>query len=142
MLIQLTPEQISAHWLDIKSTLRFNMLPIAEAGPDEMNKLLEKMLLGEMQAWVAMQDKDIAAMIITMLSTEPGTETRNLLLYSLFGYSFVRSETWRAALATLQQFARELGCAEIIAYTKVERVIEIAKELGANLDYRLVKMEV
>ncbi len=118
------------------------MLPIANAGPDEMNKLLENLLVGKMQAWALLQDDDIVAMAITMAVSEPGTETHNLLLYSLYGYSFVRPETWKAGFVTLQTFAKGLDCVEIIAYTKVERVVTIAKELGANTDYKLIKLGV
>lgn len=142
VLTRLMPDQISRYWSDIKATLRYNLLPIANAEPEQMNRLLEQLISGEMQAWVIIQDGDCVAMVITTLATEPGAETRNLLIYSAYGYTFVKPESWKSALETLRKFAEALECKEIIAYTKVERVITISKELGADVDYRLIKLEV
>lgn len=114
---------------------------------ESLISVYESILSGVSQVWVlSKKDKEgkntVYALCITCFTKENATETKNLLIYSLTGYKFVTQDLWVEGLRALEAFAKKKGCSKIIAYTRVDRVVEIAKTLGADVDTRFIRWEV
>lgn len=146
MLLQLTPDQIGAHWDEIKPALMAALPPTATPTPEGMQFILEGLMKGHIQAWVLYANTDagtvIHAMAFTYVQREMGTHERLLLIYALYGYRATPNELWASGMEGLKAFARSEGCSRIVAYTKVPRVVEIMKALGGNTEWTFLSMEV
>jgi hypothetical protein len=146
MLIQLTPEQCTIYWEDLSTGIKNSMPPFAAVTDEGLNRVLENLLNGTMQAWVALDRNEkgsfVVAAAITMIHSEIGTGQKNLLIYSLFGYKFVQESIWKEGLSGIRQFAKSMECLKVIAYTSVPRVVEIAKSLGGSAEYTFLSWEV
>lgn len=146
MLLRLTDDQISAYWNNIRQTLLFNDLPMADASEEKMKVILEGLLSGSVQAWVLFEMEDmkekIYAMAITSFVYEPVTLTKNLVIYNLYGYTFVPPRLWLEGIKTLRKYAKAEKCHNIIAYSKIPRVLEIVKELGGDTSMHVISLEI
>jgi len=138
MLIQMDNSVITKHWEEIKRTLRVNLLPFADADDNALNNILQSMLIGDMQVWAIIDEDKILGLGVTQFLNESASQTLNLLIYSLYGYSFISQDVWADAIEKLKVYAKSKGCSNIIAYSKVGRVIEIAESIGANTELHLI----
>lgn len=146
MLRLLTPDQVALFWTDIREALRYSVIPLAEATDASLNSILETILTGGMQVWVALgkveeQERPIA-LAVTYINKDIGTGTKKLVIYALCGYHFIEEGVWREGLEVLRKFARAEGCTGIVGYTKVPRVVEVAKMLGGKVEYSFIELEV
>lgn len=146
MLLRLSPDQVTRYWEDIRSALVSAVPPLANASQEGINTFLEGLLTGRLQAWALYEQGDekinILALAITTVWRDIGTGNRNLLIYALYGYSFVQPESWKEGIAGLKEFAKREQCVQIVAFTRVGRVLDIVKELGGDTATRLITLEV
>lgn len=136
MLSRLEPNQVTVYWEEIKSGIIASLPPTGLPSNEGMAIILNRILKGDVQVWVVADDRSeaVRAAAVTTILEDGATETRNLLIYSLYGYSLVPQELWVEGLEGLKKFAKAKGCYKIVAYTKVPRVVEIARSLGALAD--------
>lgn len=136
MLTQLTSDQIARHWDEIKSHLEKSLSPFVEVTPTTMNSIFEALLAGRAQAWTLWENVEdkikIYAMGTTYIQVDPLSRTKNLLIYSVSGYSFVPEGLWKEGLEKIRLFAKEKGCFKILAYSSVRRILDIADALGGD----------
>ena len=142
MLKLLTPDQVAIYWTDISSTIRASIAPLAEATDEMLNLVLEAILREEMQVWAILEGEGVKGIAITYINKDVGTQAKNLVVYSLCGYSLIEEKTWRESLDNLKEFARSNDCTGIVGYTKVPRIIEVVRMLGGKTDYAFVQLEV
>lgn len=160
MLLRLSADQVSRYWDDVRDMLEASVPPLAAEGPAAVNQIMENILLNRMQVWVLYEQSGggvekvgdqhvinansvkIYAMFVTQVWKEPGSFTKNLLIYALYGYSFVPEELWKTGLEGLKRWAKKKQCAGIVAFTKVPRIAEIVRELGGETDTTFLKLEV
>ena len=116
-----------------------------EVSDTAMNKIFQSLLQGQSQVWLLVGDDEsntIYAMGITCFSTEAATDTKNLLIYSLSGYRSIPEDLWLTALNGIKDFAKAHDCFKIIAFTQVNRIVDIAKLVGGNTSTSLIYWEV
>jgi len=147
MLTQLTSNQIAKHWDEIKTHLETTLVPFVKVTPTMLNNIFEAFLAGRAQVWTSWKwDGDgqvkVYAMATTYIQIEPISGTRNLLIYSLSGYSFIAEDLWREGIEVIRKFAIECKCANILAYSSVPRVLEIASMLGGKIDTSYIEWKV
>lgn len=142
MLKLLEPEKVVIFWDDIKSTLIYNLPPLAKDDGKALNNILESIIGYKTQVWVLLGEGKLYAVCITTTLEDPSTKTKNLLIYSLYGYSFVPEELWREGLSSLKAFAQGNGYSQIVAYTKVPTIVSLAKKLGGSTDTTFITLEV
>ena len=150
MLHRLASDQLSRYWNDIRDALMASVPPLAEPTGAAVNQIMENILLRKMQAWLLYEDDGtpeqpavkIYALVITQIWQEPGSLTRNLLIYALYGYSFVPEPLWRSGLAGLRAWAKKKDCRSIVAYTRVQRIVDVVKMLGGDTDTTFLQLEV
>jgi len=143
MLSKLEPSQITMYWEDIKNGIVASFPPTGMPSNEGMANILSRLLKGDMQVWtVTDESMSPRAVAVTMVLEEVASEVKNLLIYSLYGYSLVQQSLWIEGLEGLKKFAREKGCCKVIAYTKVQRVVDIARSLGCLADTTFLEWEV
>ena len=142
MLTLLTPLQVSKHWSEIKPAILVSMPPTIDVTPESMNNILESIINADMQVWTLHSIIDnvevIYAIATTRLEVDLNSGTRNLTLFSLYGYRPTPKDLWLEGLAGLKTFAEERGCSNIVAYTLLPNIVELAKTLGADVNTRLL----
>ena len=148
MLLKLSDDQVVRYWEDIKDAIVAAVPPLAESGIAHTTQLLENILMGQLQVWILAESKgndlavDTKGTVVTTVWKDIGTGARSLLIYALWGYSFIEAPLWQDGLETLRKFARAERCTKIVSYSKVPRIIQIAEGLGANTETRLITLEV
>ena len=146
MLTKLLPEQISKFWDIIKYAIEESVPPTAYDHPDQTNRILAAALGGKVDVW-ASYDKRVRpirleGIALTQVLVDNISQTRNLLLYCIYGYEDVSSDTWFTGLTTLAKYAKGKGCRQIIAYTDRPAVVALAKSLGADTKYTFISFDV
>lgn len=147
MLVQLTSEQISEQWDIIAKSIDASMPPYAYSSQMKINRVLEEMLKGNMQAWMAYDEKKVSgltaiAIVVTAFQFDQFTDSKSLLIYSLYGIDRIPEYMWKEGLATIIKFARANECFRIIGYTDVPRIVEVVNELGGDSAVRFISLEV
>jgi hypothetical protein len=150
VLLKLSADQISRYWEDIKAAIIAAVPPLGTTDQGAVSQFLENLLMGRLQAWLLVEQQgegeravfNIKALAVTTVWRDLGTGAKNLLIYALYGYSFVEPALWKDGLGALKKFAEAEGCHQIVAFTKVPRVLQIVKELGGESEMRLVTLEV
>lgn len=135
MLVQLTPDQIAEGWSLYEERLS---LSVPNPSGRKMNLILRSLLDGTSQLWIHGNE----GIVLTTFHVDPITHERNLLIYALVKLEGVSMESWGAGLEDLRVFARNNGCSYIIAYTVQDKVVSLARRLGADSIWRLISVRV
>lgn len=146
MLTQLTPEQVSKFWSIIKYAVEQSLPPIVGEHPDKMNRLLSAILSGRLEVWASYTRSEEAvkfeAILVTQILYDDASNTKNLLLYCVYGYTVITSSSWLEGFKAVSKYAKSLGCSKIIAYTANENVVELAKKFNADTSFTFISIPV
>lgn len=145
MLTKLLPDQISKFWDVIKYAVEQSLPPTVGEHPDKMNRILSSALCGKVDVWVSYTKKESSrfeGIVLTRILYDDASETRNLLIYCLYGYGDVSSESWIEGLGAIAKYAKARKCSSVIAYTDIPYVIDLAKKLGAESSYTFITFDV
>jgi hypothetical protein len=146
MLTRLLPEQVSEFWDVIKFGIEHSLAPIAGEHPDKMNRVLASLLSGTAQCWASyVKDEGnvkFEGILVTKMLYDEVSDTKNLLLYCVYGYTNVEQSTWINGLVKVTKYAKAKGCSNIVAYTDVPYLIKIASDLGANTKFTFISFNV
>jgi hypothetical protein len=142
MLIALLPDQVATYWPAIKAAIEQSAPPVAKQDLD-MNKVLESIMMDQLQVWILENDNEkIVAVVTTTVTEDFCSSSKSLLIYSLFGISTIGPRLWREGFETLKAHAKALGCSRIVAFTTEEVVRKLVKFFGGDDSYTYVRMEV
>lgn len=147
MLNKLLPQQISTLWDVIKFGVQHSVPPTVREKPGVLDRILAACLWGELDVWVSYQkdeenkEIDIEAVSLTQVLYDEASDTSSLLLYSLYAFKHISEKSWEEAFNKVAEYAKSKGCSRIICYTKVDRIIEMAKVFNANTDYTFVSFD-
>lgn len=137
MITRLLPEQVSNLWDIIKHAIEESLPPIVTRSPDSMNRILASLLSGKTDCWISYTKTEemskFDAVILTKLIFDDATHTKNLLLYSVYGYAKMEPRHWMEGFAFMSKYALAQGCDRLIAYTEVPYLIEMAKQYNAEM---------
>lgn len=146
MLILQTPEQVAPYRLLVDKALEAGVPPYAYTDPQRNNNIFASLLRGEMQLWIAYvrTTKEIkaVAIVITTVEEDGCSGVRNLLIYTLYGWSRIPGELYATSIETLKKWARARQCHRVVALTANERILELIEGLGGNSEYRMVTIDV
>lgn len=146
MINKLTPEQVTNLWEDIKEHLIASLPPSVSRNAKALNRILEAHIKDTVQTWTIYEQvedrKVLYGLITTAFSNDFASDTKSLIIYGLTGYRNITEELYLNGFETMKQFAKEQGCKFIIAYSKVPRVVQVSKVLGANVDTTFIQWEV
>lgn len=144
---KLLPEQISAFWDVIQYAVAQSLPPISSDHPDIMNRVLSSCLSGVTEVWAEYtKDKEgntrFEGIALTQFLYDKTSDTKNLLVYCLYGYQKIDPDSWGRTMVTIAKYAKEKNCAQIIAYSSIPHMIELTRKLGANTDYTFISFNV
>ena len=146
MLTKLLPEQVSAFWDIIKFSVEESLPPIVGENPDKMNRILTSILSGKTQCWASYRrDEEIPifeGICLTRIIYDDASDTKNLLIYTVYGYEKTIEESWMNAFLSVSKYAVAEGCSQVVAYTSVPYIVEKAKMYGANTDFTFVTFNI
>lgn len=146
MLNRLLPEQVSKFWDIIKYAIEQSLPPIVGEHPDKMNRILSGALSGKVEVWASYNKEGnknkFEGIVLTKILYDDASDTKNLLIYCLYGYERIDRLSWIQGLSTLVKYAKSKNCLQIIAYTDVPYLIDIVKRLGGEAKYTFVSFNV
>lgn len=133
------------HWHFIKDAMIKAFPPIAEESDENFLVMQEQFLIGEMDCWFGVESldaQDIIAVMTTKVVREDVTGTKNMLIFSVTSYQLHSMDLWIDGYDTLRKYSAAKGCRKIISFSNNPRVLEVAKTLGADIEWRLIQLEV
>ena len=142
MLIKLLPDQVNRHWEPIRYALLVSLPPTARV--DRENNILKALLSGEMDAWVATRDARPVGVLVTTLTMDGASETKNLLVYALASLdeTILPDDVWLEGIEQLRKYAESKGCHRIIGYTESSRIAQMIQKVGGQARYTFVSVDV
>ena len=145
MLTRLLPDQISEYWDIISPAIEASLPPIASGKEERMNRVLMSLLSSQSQCWAGYRVDDnekrvFEGIMVTKIYHDYISNCKSLLIYSLYSYSKVSKRTWLNGFKSIIKYAMSHDCEDIVAYTSVPFLIDMAKKLGGNVDYTFVKL--
>ena len=144
MLTKLLPDQISKFWDIIRYAIEESLPPVAGESPDKMKKILTSLLCGKSECWASYEKTEeirkLEAIVVTRISYDDVSDTRSLLIYSLYSYEGMSQASWKSGLTSLVKYARSKKCERIIAYTEVPGIIELVNRLGGETKYTFISI--
>lgn len=146
MLIKLLPEQTAKYWPMIKESLE-NTIPGEYLHKHaRLNNILELLIADKMHCWWSVEEKDgnfkLFGVLITTFFNDDCTKTRNLRIYSVFGYEDIPFSEWEEGFKTIVEFARAKNCSYVDAFTDIPGVVAIAKRFNWEARFTYLSKEV
>ena len=141
MLLRLEVDQVNRYWVIIEKAILESLPPVAKEDENLLPNILKNLLSGDMQCWVVAKNRTIYAMLVTTPQFEIGG-TKNLLVYTLYGFDNLNMEIWEEGFLSLKKYAKSIGCKSIVAYSNVERILQVCRLLGGNIEYTFITLEV
>ena len=146
MINIMLPEQISAFWDVVKYGIEQSLPPVAGDHPDRMNRILSALLSGKLVCWAAYEkgekENRFEGLMITDIVYDGGSDTKSLLIYSLFGYDTISSKTWQEGIQVLVKYAISKKCSKITAYTNIPHMVKMANQLGGEASWTFCSFNV
>ena len=133
LLVQLTCEQITRYWDDLKLVAQESTPPSEEFTEAGANVLLTNLMNGSAEAWAMFRGGNIEGLALTAVIQELGMATLNLTIIGVLAFDFIKPDMWEAGLKTLREFAKVRGCKNVVGYTVAPRIVTVAKSLNAEL---------
>lgn len=137
MITRLLPGDISGYWDIISYGLERSLPPLAN-GIERMNNVLASLLTGSMDCWIGSEGNKIVGMMITAISEDECSGTRDLMIYAMYGYDRLPGELWVKGYSLLSRYAKSRNCGRITAYTNVPSIAKIARTFGADTGYTFI----
>ena len=143
MLLKMVPDAIVAAWDELSYHIE-RALPEGERTEQTMTKLLEQLLLGRADCWVAYDAEDdnrACFVVVTMPIFNQLTGEKNLLLYNVTNSDTIDMKTsnrmWIEGLQAIQNFMRANGYSKLVSYFDDDnaRSFKLAKRFGAKVKY-------
>lgn len=145
MLVRLLPDQIARFWDIIKYAVEESLPPVVSKDIDNMQNVLTGCLDGSLEVWASYSKKDnvtkLEGIILTQFIFDRATKTKNLLIYCLYGYNQFSKDSWTSGIESLKKYAKAKGCSQIVAYSDVPLIINLAKQLGADTKYTFISFD-
>ena len=137
MLVKLLPANIAEYWDIIKYAAENSLPPIVWENQNTMNNILESLLSDRMQCWVSYKEEGhkIDGVVITTVSEDLASGSKNLLIYCLYAFGDTDKDTWVEGWTALSKYGKSLGCHRMVAYTEEPKMVQITWKLGGDARY-------
>lgn len=132
MLVKLLPDQVSYHWDVLSYGIQQSLPPVTYDSPKRLNRILESIMMEEMECWIATQDKRVTGIVVTCEIYEKNSDVKDLLIYCLYGFDKLSPKLIKEGLHTLKIYAASKGLKRITAYSNVPSVIKLMKTFGSE----------
>ena len=149
MLLRLLPDQVNDMWDIIRPAIRESLPPFTGEREEVMNKILFAILTEKLICWLSYKKAEkpggtikLDGLMTTCFVEDPISATRNILIYTVYGYADVREEAWLEGYDCLIKFGRAHGCVNIIAYTMLDYLKELAEKFQGDSAFNLITVPI
>lgn len=145
MITKLLPENVTDNWDVIKEAIRASLPPFALDAPDKMTRILESIILGDLEVWTYYDNTEglkIKSIWTTSIVTDPESKTKNLLIYSIFNYDHSTEDNWIEGLSAMKDYAKANDCAAITGFTVQPYILKFVESIGGSTAVRFIKIPV
>ena len=143
-LLKLSPEQLMQYWPYVRECIILALPPYVTSNADNIIRIQEQLLIGSLECWACIEDTigEFCGIVTTQVVVDEATLTKNLFLFSVTLTEEHDHSIWQEGYVYLSKYAASKGCGSIIAYTNQESVVMLAKHLGADTDWHLLKFPI
>lgn len=138
MLVRLSGEAISKHWDVIKIAVKASSMPTADTNEDKMANVQRSLLEGKACCWVEGTEGNPRTLVITTLSIEDISKTKNLIIYCAHGFQLATSKDYVSMVKGLYKYALGCNCDNVLMYVWNDKLLKMLKKYGAETNYTLV----
>lgn len=145
MITKLLPENVTENWDVVKEAIRQALPPFALDTPDKMNRILESIILGNLEVWVLYDNTEgiqIKSIWTTSMITDPESQTKNLLVYSIFNFDHSTPENWIDGLSAMREYAKANDCVAITGFTKEPYVLKFVESVSGDTSVRFIRIPI
>lgn len=140
LLVKVRPDRLAEHWAFIKLAIVAAAPPSILLDEAKMLRILKQLLAGGMQVWVANRENvfpsQAIALLTTVIQTDELTGSKNLLLFSFYGWEDINDQEYLLGFTTLQKFAVSEGCETMSFYSNIDRLLQLASKIGFLTDFK------
>lgn len=135
---RLLPQHISRYWEIIRHAIKETTRGWVEPTEEYMTSMIGKLMSGTVQCWAVQEAENgnirVAAFLFTAVVDDPLSNQKNLLLNGIYvtNSSLNNLGIWRYGLKVLLDFARNSECRNLMFYTDVPDLVQMAEKLGAT----------
>lgn len=137
MLVRLSEEVIGKRWDIIKWAIKSSAVPTADTNEKKLSNIQKALLSGQACCWIEGDDKSPRTLVITNISIEEVSKTKNLLVYCAHGFRIAKSEDYVKMVKGIYAYAMGCDCDNIIMYVSNPKIVRMLKSYGAQVDYVL-----
>lgn len=140
----LDKDSIAEQWDLIESAIEQALPPLAnpELIESRMVTIKKMALLGDLDIWEVANEEEVLLIASMLPIVDAPTMTRNYMIYSLTSFIPLSYDKWFVIFKKVRNYCKSKGYYKIIAYTNVDRIVELVKVLGGKTDFKLVELEV
>jgi len=139
-LTKMSDEEVGENWHIIRRAIKNSALPTADTGEDKMKNILDALLRGFAVCWVDGKASAPTTVIVTSISEEEISGTKNLLIYCAHAFLRLDSSVYLDMVRTLGSYAKGVQCDNVIAYVHNKKLVKLLKQYGAETNYTLAIM--
>ena len=114
--------------------------PQAQSNSIARVNVLKNLLIGRGDLWLLQDSESILAAVVTTLYIDPITGSKHLMIWGLNIIGKVTKVMANKALFTLQMFAKDSGCYDIIGFTSFESVSRLVENAGGDSSRVLINI--
>lgn len=142
MFLKLLPDQVPMFWDSIKlAMIRSNNLEDRYIDSYLIN-LLAALMSDRAACFVRLTDeKELIAVHIVRVVENEIIGKRSLISDAIYAFKKMTLDEWKENFKHIVEFAKVNRCANVIAWTNNERVVEIAEAIGAKETSRTLTLE-
>ena len=142
-ILKLSSEQLMQHWPYVKECIILALPPYVTCNADNIIRIQEQLLIGSLECWACIQDTgEFLGIATTQVVVDDATMTKNLFFFSVTLTEEHENDIWQEGYVYFSRYAASKGCSHIIAYTNQQSVIMLAKMLGADTEWHLLKFPI
>ena len=132
MLVKLLPDQVSNHWEVLSYGIQQSLPPITYDSPKRMVRILESIMMEEMECWIGTDKDKITGIVVTCEIYEKNSDVKDLLIYCLYGFDNLSPKLINEGMRTLKEYAASKGLKRITAYSNIPSVVRLMKTFGSE----------
>jgi len=145
MLVKLTGEQVSRHWIETIKPAIANSLPaFVDLSNETMNNILMQILSDALHCWVVMVDGEVVGVCTTLVTVDVVSKTRAYLIYSLYNLTnkeFPES-LWDTCMLQVAKVAKTYNCDTVYCFTDNPQVAKRAEQNGGSFMQHLITFNI
>jgi len=146
MIEQILPSKVGDYWHLIRKSAEVALPPYVENSEQSLVNILKCLINGDLQAYFIIgsvnNEAQLIGVVLTQISVDPITGSRNLTVFSIYAYTNVSIAVWGELKRFLQVYAKSQSCNKILTLTNDAGVIKLMEKFGASKLWSLMEMPI